>query len=157
VSAYLLIRARCRDGRGARFAFEDKGFPLYCGRRMKNAGFLLCYLVFVTSANVFLKVSAEAREPWLFVTMFAAGNLAGFVGVLAYTGLLRTLPLHLAFPLSRGIVVLGVQLVAALLFFHETFRLTEAAGAVLVTAGILLVGAGARVTTADGDPRKPAA
>ena len=45
---------------------------------MKNAGFLLCYLVFVTSANVFLKVSAEAREPWLFVTMFAAGNLAGF-------------------------------------------------------------------------------
>jgi multidrug transporter EmrE-like cation transporter len=112
---------------------------------MKNAGFLLCYLVFVTSANVFLKLSADARETWPFLALLAAGNLAGFVGVLAYTGLLRTLPLHVAFPLSRGLVVLGVQLVAALLVFHETFRVTEAAGAVLVTAGIILVGAGGRV------------
>ena len=88
------------------------------------------------------------------ITALAAGNLAGFVGVLAYTGLLRTLPLHVAFPLSRGLVVLGVQLVAALLVFHETFRLTEAAGAVLVTAGILLVGAGARGSKADADRRE---
>jgi multidrug transporter EmrE-like cation transporter len=123
---------------------------------MKNARLLLSYLVFVTGANVFLKLSAEARETWLFFTMLAAGNLAGFVGVLAYTGLLRTLPLHVAFPLSRGVVVLGVQLVAALLIFHETFRLTEAAGAVLVTAGILLVGAGARGATG-ADQREPAA
>ncbi len=124
---------------------------------MKNAALLLSYLVFVTGANVFLKLSAEARETWLFLTMLAAGNLAGFVGVLAYTGLLRTLPLHVAFPLSRGIVVLGVQLVAALLVFHERFRLTEAAGAVLVTAGILLVGAGTRGARADADRREPAA
>ena len=124
---------------------------------MKNAGFLLCYLVFVTAANVFLKLSAEARGTWLFVTMLAAGNLAGFVGVLAYTGLLRTLPLHVAFPLSRGLVVLGVQLVGALLVFHETFRVTEAAGAVLVTVGILLVGAGARGSKAGANRRETGA
>ena len=115
---------------------------------MKNAAFLLCYLVFVTSSNVLLKLSADARETWPFVVMLAAGNLAGFGGVLVYTGLLRTLPLHVAFPLSRGLGVLGVQLAAALLVFHETFRPTEAAGAVLVAAGIILVGAGARGASA---------
>jgi multidrug transporter EmrE-like cation transporter len=120
---------------------------------MKNAVFLACYLVFVTAANIFLKFSALAKEPWLFVTLFAAGNLAGFVGVLAYTGLLRTLPLHVAFPLSRGLVVMGVQLVGALLVFHETFRVTEAAGAVLVAAGIVLVGAAARGAATAADPR----
>ncbi|MGA2642257.1 MAG: hypothetical protein ABSG21_15290 [Spirochaetia bacterium] len=107
---------------------------------MKNAGFLGCYLVFVTSANILLKLAADAHETWILVTMFAAGNLVGLAGVLAYTGLLRTLPLHVAFPLSRGLVVLGVQLVAALIVFHESFRFTEAAGAALVTAGIILVG-----------------
>jgi uncharacterized membrane protein len=107
---------------------------------MRNALFLLCYLVFVTSANVFLKLSADAHGAWMFVAMQAAGNLAGFVGILAYTGLLRTLPLHLAFPLSRGLVVLGVQLAAAVLVFHETFRVTEALGAGLVAAGIIVVG-----------------
>ena len=110
---------------------------------MKNAGFLCCYLVFVTLANILLKLSADAHDTWLFVTMLAAGNLAGFVGVLAYTGLLRTLPLHVAFPLSRGLVVISVQLVAALIVFHESFRFTEAAGAALVTGGIILVGVSA--------------
>jgi multidrug transporter EmrE-like cation transporter len=115
---------------------------------MKNAALLLCYLLFVTGSNILLKLSADARGTWAVVSMFAAGNLAGFVGVLAYTGLLRTLPLHVAFPLSRGLVVLGVQVGAALLFFRESFTLREAAAVVLVTAGIILVGAAA--------PRAPA-
>ena len=110
---------------------------------MRNALFLLCYLVFVTSANIFLKLSADANGVWMFVAMQVAGNLAGFVGILAYTGLLRTLPLHIAFPLSRGLVVLGVQLAASLLVFHEVFRPTEAVGAGLVAAGIIVVGRGA--------------
>jgi multidrug transporter EmrE-like cation transporter len=111
---------------------------------LRNALFLLCYLVFVTGANIFLKLSADAHGALQFVTMQVAGNLAGFIGVLAYTGLLRKLPLHIAFPLSRGLVVLGVQVVASLLLFHETFRLTEVAGAVLVAAGIIVVGAAPR-------------
>ena len=107
---------------------------------MKNAGFLLCYLLFVTAANVFLKLSADAHDTRIFLLMLAAGNLAGFVGVLAYTGLLRTLPLHVAFPLSRGLVVLGVQLLASVVFFRERFSPKETAAVVLVAAGIILVG-----------------
>jgi multidrug transporter EmrE-like cation transporter len=110
---------------------------------MKNAGFLACYLVSVTAANILLKLAADAHETWTFVTMLTAGNVAGFAGVLVYTGLLRTLPLHVAFPLSRGLVVIAVQLVAALIVFHESFRFTEAAGAALVAAGIILVGVSA--------------
>jgi multidrug transporter EmrE-like cation transporter len=110
---------------------------------MKNAAFLLCYVVFVTTANIFLKLSAEAGSAWLFIVMQVAGNLAGFVGILSYTGLLRTLPLHIAFPLSRGTAVLGVQVIASLAVFHEVFRLTEAAGMALVAVGVILVGASA--------------
>jgi drug/metabolite transporter (DMT)-like permease len=39
--------------------------------------------------------------------------------------------------------VLGVQLAASVLVFHEVFRPTEAVGAVLVAAGIIVVGRGA--------------
>ena len=106
---------------------------------MKNALFLAGYLVFVTAANVLLKQSAEAGAGWPFYAFLVAGNLAGFIGILAYTGLLRTLPLHIAFPLSRGFVVLGV-LAVSLVFFHERLRATEAAGVALVTAGVLLLG-----------------
>jgi multidrug transporter EmrE-like cation transporter len=107
---------------------------------MRNALFLLCYLVVVTFGNVLLKLSASATGAGPFLALQAGGNVAGFVGILAYTGLLRTLPLHIAFPLSRGLVVLGIQLVASLLVFHEAFRPTEAIGAALATAGIILVG-----------------
>ena len=112
------------------------------GLKMSTALFLACYGVFVTAANVLLKLSASANGIWLFLAFQAGGNLAGLVGVLVYTGLLRKMPLHIAFPLSRGVGVLGVQLAASLLVFHEVFKPTEAAGAVVVAAGIFLVGMG---------------
>jgi PII-like signaling protein/multidrug transporter EmrE-like cation transporter len=122
------------------------------GSARRNAGFLLAYLVFVTGSNVLLKLAA-GEGAWRFLALFAAGNLAGFVGVLAYTGLLRTLPLHVAFPLSRGLVVLGVQAAAALVVFREAFSWKEAGGIVLVTAGILLIGGKAGVSGQDGERR----
>jgi len=107
---------------------------------MRNAIYLLCYLAIVTTANVLLKVAADAGISGTSLLYFIGGNLAGFAGILVYTALLRTLPLHIAFPLSRGLVVLGIQLVASFLIFHESIRPTEAAGAVLVAAGIIVVG-----------------
>ena len=109
----------------------------------KTVLFLACYAVVVTAANVFLKLSADAGGVWPFLAFQAGGNLAGLAGVLLYTGLLRGMPLHTAFPLSRGVGVLGVQLAASLLVFHEAFKPTEAVGAVVVAAGIILVGMGA--------------
>lgn len=111
---------------------------------MRSAFFLVCYAAFVTAANILLKLSAQAAGPLLFWVFQAGGNLVGFIGILVYTALLRTFPLHVAFPLSRGMAVLGVQLVASLLVFHEVFRPVEAAGIVLVAAGVILVGVSAR-------------
>ncbi len=124
-------------------AFWQAGNWVYCtGSLMKNALFLAAYFVFVTAANVLLKRTAEVGSGLPFFLFLIAGNLAGLAGILVYTGLLQTLPLHIAFPLSRGIAVLGV-LGASLLCFHESFRATEAAGVALVTAGIIIVGGGA--------------
>jgi len=110
---------------------------------MRTVLFLACYCIVVTAANALLKLSADANGVWLFIVFQAAGNLAGLAAVLLYTGLLRKMPLHVAFPLSRGVGVLGVQLAASLLFFGERFKPTEAAGAAVVAVGIILVGLGA--------------
>lgn len=117
---------------------------------MRTVLLLACSCVSVTAANVLLKLSADANGLWLFVVYQAAGNLAGLGGVLVYTALLHGMPLHLAFPLSRGVGVLGVQLIAAMLVFHEAFKPTEAVGVVVVAAGITLVGVSARRETRAG-------
>jgi multidrug transporter EmrE-like cation transporter len=126
---------------------------------MRNPLLLAGYFLFVTAANALLKLSADASTAAPFLLFQAAGNVAGFVGVLAYTGLMRTLPLHVAFPLTQGFAVLGVQLLASLLIFREAFTPREAAGSILVAAGILLVGAAAprRGTQRGGGPRVEAA
>ena len=110
---------------------------------MRTVLFLACYCIVVTAANALLKLSADANGVWLFIVFQAAGNLAGLAAVLLYTGLLRRMPLHVAFPLSRGVGVLGVQLAASVLIFGERFKPTEAAGAAVVAVGIILVGMGA--------------
>jgi len=115
---------------------------------MIHALFLAGYLAVVTAANVFLKLSAQAAGIWAFLALQLAGNLCGLGGVLLYTGLLRKLPLHVAFPLSRGVAVLGVQLVASLLVFHESFKVTEALGTAVVAAGVILLGTGVAKETA---------
>ena len=102
---------------------------------------LVWYCGFVTGANLLLKLSADAHGVWLFLAFQAAGNLAGLGGVLVYTWLMRRVPLHVAFPLTRGAGVLGVQLVGSVLVFHEVFSPRELIGAIVVAAGIILVGA----------------
>lgn len=119
---------------------------------MRGALLLVLYAVFVTASNALIKVSSGADWFWPFILPFAGGNIAGLCGVLLYTLLLRRMPLHAAFPLTRGVGVLGVQLAASVLFFHETLRPTEIAAAVVVTAGIILVGLGSA-----GGPEPPGA
>ncbi len=111
---------------------------------MPKALLLAVYFLVVTAANIFLKLSADASSLLPFLLLQLAGNLAGLAGVLAYTGLMRTLPLHVAFPLTQGVAVLGVQLVASLAVFREAFTAAEAAGSALIGAGIVLVGVAAR-------------
>jgi multidrug transporter EmrE-like cation transporter len=124
---------------------------------IRGALLLILYAVLVTASNALVKVSAGAAWFWPFILPFAAGNIAGLGGVLVYSLMLKRMPLHIAFPLTRGFGVLGVQLGASVLLFREALRPTEIAGAVLVTAGIVLAGlAGGRERQAStrGEPRR---
>jgi multidrug transporter EmrE-like cation transporter len=107
---------------------------------MPNVILVVVNLVATVAANALLKLSADAGSIVPFLLFQAAGNVLGLVGVLAYTGLLRTTPLHVSFPLTKGLQVIGVQVVAASVIFQEPVTPLRLAGTALVSAGIVVVG-----------------
>jgi len=72
------------------------------------------------------------------------GNLTGFAGVLAFTFLLKFVPLHLAYGILTGAGFVMVQVVAARLFFHERITDIQWLGVALVALGIFLIALGRR-------------
>jgi multidrug transporter EmrE-like cation transporter len=97
-------------------------------------------LIFNIVANASFKLSAASPSWQRFLAWQILGNLAGFVTVLTLTGLLRFVPLHIAFPVTTGLAVVGVQVIAAGLFFHEAISLAQWLGTLLVVCGIVLIG-----------------
>jgi multidrug transporter EmrE-like cation transporter len=98
-------------------------------------------LAFSVLAKVGFKLSAASSDWRGFWFWQIAGNLAGFVGVLTLTWLLRLIPLHIAYPVTMGLAVVGVQIVAARLLFRETIGVIQWVGTGLVTAGVVLISA----------------
>jgi multidrug transporter EmrE-like cation transporter len=105
---------------------------------MRTLLLLLADMIANTGAHVALKKSAARRGVKLFILWQVVGNLAGFVGVLAYTALMRTMSLHVAYPLTEGLTAIGVQLVGGLIFFHEKIPPLAWAGTGLILCGIVL-------------------
>ncbi len=68
----------------------------------------------------------------------AAGILCWFVELVAWSHVLQTVPLSLAFPIMASSYV--TIAVAAALVFNETINLRHAFGILLVTAGVVCVG-----------------
>ena len=97
-------------------------------------------LLFNVVANASFKVSADSRTWREFLFWQIVGNLAGLITVLTLTALLRYLPLRIAFPLTAGLMVIGVQVGAAHWLFHEPITPGQWMGTLLVTAGIFLIG-----------------
>jgi multidrug transporter EmrE-like cation transporter len=97
-------------------------------------------LLFNIVANASFKVSAFSPNWRGFLTWQVVGNLAGFITVLTLTGLLRYIPLHVAYTVTTGLAVLGVEIVAASVLFRETITPGQWLGAVLVVIGIVLIG-----------------
>ena len=97
-------------------------------------------MLFNIVANACIKVSAGSPT-WRGILFWQViGNLAGFVTVVTLTGLLRFLPLHVAFTVTTGLSVVGVQVVAAWLLFHEPIPPARWVGTLLVVAGIVVIG-----------------
>lgn len=99
----------------------------------------LANLLFNIIANGSFKISAGSSSLRGFLTWQVVGNLAGFITVLTLTGMLRYVPLHVAFPLTTGLAVIGVQMVSGRLFFGEQVSSLDWLGTILVVAGILFL------------------
>jgi multidrug transporter EmrE-like cation transporter len=91
-------------------------------------------------ANSSFKASATSASWRGFLLWQVVGNLAGFVTVLTLTAILRSVPLHIAFPVTTGLAVIGVQVVGARLLFNEQISPAQWAGTLLVVTGIALIG-----------------
>src|SRR5512135_2956214 len=102
-------------------------------------GLVLLNLIFNIAGNASFKLSALAPNLKGFWLWQIAGNLAGLVTVLTLTGLLKYLPLHVAQPMTQGLAIIGVQIVAARLFFHEVISPTQWIGLLLIVGGIILI------------------
>jgi multidrug transporter EmrE-like cation transporter len=102
-------------------------------------GLLLLNMVFNILGNASFKLSALAANWKGLVGWQVVGNLAGLVTVLTLTGLLKYLPLHVAQPMVQGLAIIGVQIVASRLFFHETISPTQWIGMVVIVGGIILI------------------
>ncbi len=85
-------------------------------------------------------MSATSQTWQSFLTWQVAGNLAGLGTVLTLTALLRFLPLHVAFTITTGLAVVGVQVVAATVLFHETITPVQWLGSLLGVVRIGLIG-----------------
>jgi len=97
-------------------------------------------LLFNIVANSSFKVSAFSPNWRGFLAWQVVGNIAGFITVLTLTGLLRYIPLSVAYPVTVGLAVLGVQIVGASVIFHEPIAPAQWLGTLLIVLGIMLIG-----------------
>jgi multidrug transporter EmrE-like cation transporter len=98
-------------------------------------------LLFNITSNTGLKMSADSNTWRAFLLWQVVGNLGGFVALVSVTALLRFLPLGVIFPVTTGLMIIGVEVVAAYWLFGEAIGPTQWTGTLLVVLGILLIGA----------------
>ena len=104
-----------------------------------SAILILANLLFNVVANVSFKYSAGGSTWREFLFWQVVGNLAGLITVITLTWLLRYIPLHIAFPVTTGLTVIGVSLVAGHWIFKEDFTNSQFLGTLLVVLGIVLL------------------
>jgi undecaprenyl phosphate-alpha-L-ara4N flippase subunit ArnE len=97
-------------------------------------------VLFQAIGNSGFKLSATSGDARGFWTWQVVGNLAGLASVITITILLRFLPLSVVFPVTTGLAVIGIQIIAAGFLFRETISPVQWLGTVLVVVGIALIG-----------------
>jgi multidrug transporter EmrE-like cation transporter len=118
---------------------DDVARPRVASFPAMMAALVALNVLFSIVANAAFRVSARSATWSGVVTWQVLGNLAGFVTVVCLTGLLRYVPLAIAFPVTTGMSILGVQLVAARWLFNEPVNPVQWAGALLIGLGVFLI------------------
>jgi multidrug transporter EmrE-like cation transporter len=101
--------------------------------------FLLANMVVNTAAHLCFKLSAGGKGFKKFLFWQVLGNLGAFLGVLAYTAVMRDVSLHVAYPLTQGLTAIGVQVIASRLVLKERIKPAALVGTGVLIAGIALV------------------
>jgi len=96
-------------------------------------------LGFNVLSNAAFRVSAMSETMRGLITWQVVGNLAGFVTVVTLTWMLKYMPLSIAFPLTTGLTVLGVQMVAASWIFREPVSERQWLGTLAIVVGVWLI------------------
>jgi len=96
-------------------------------------------LAFNVLSNASFRLSAMSENWRGILTWQVVGNLAGLITVITLTWLLKYMPLSIAFPLTTGLTVLGVQMVAASWIFNEPISQQQWLGTMAIVLGIWLI------------------
>lgn len=102
-------------------------------------GLIVVNLGFNVLSNASFRVSAMSATWRGILTWQVVGNLAGLVTVITLTWILKYMPLSIAFPLTTGLTVLGVQMVAASWIFNEPISQQQWLGTMAIVLGIWLI------------------
>ncbi len=100
---------------------------------------VLLNLAFNVLSNAGFRMSAFSPSWRGFLVWQIVGNVAGFITVLTLTALLKYMPLGVAFPLTTGLAIVGVQLIAAVWLFQEPMSQRQWFGTLAIVAGIWLL------------------
>ncbi len=106
------------------------------------AGLILANLASTVVSNVGLEWSAASSKLRGFLWWQVVGNVTGFLGVLAFTFLLRFIPLHLAYAFTAGLGFVAVQFFGAHLVCGEVITTSQWLGMALITVGVVIVSLG---------------
>ena len=112
--------------------------------RVESASMLVFWLIvinlgFNVLSNAAFRVSATSPNWRGLLIWQVVGNLAGFVTVITLTWMLKYMPLSVAFPLTTGLTVLGVQMVAASWIFNEPVSQRQWLGTLAIVVCIWLI------------------
>ncbi len=111
---------------------------------LENSSLIAFWLIVINLAfnvisNAGFRMSAFSGSWGGFLVWQIVGNVAGLITVLTLTALLRYMPLGVAFSLTTGLAIIGVQLLAAVWLFHEPMSLRQWFGTLTIVAGIWLI------------------
>jgi multidrug transporter EmrE-like cation transporter len=96
-------------------------------------------LLFNIIANAGFKNSASSPNWNGFLIWQIVGNIAGFITVLTLTGLFRLIPVSVAYTVTTGLAVVGVQVIVARILFQEAISSGQWLGTAFVVIGIALI------------------
>lgn len=119
--------------------FRGISIPGLQGVALTAFWLILLNLAFNVLSNAGFRMSAFSGSWRGFLVWQIVGNAAGFITVLTLTALLRYMPLGVAFPLTTGLAIIGVELIAAAWLFQEPISQRQWIGTLAIVAGIWLI------------------